>query len=218
MEPVAFSNIAGARTASSSATGESLGQDDFLRLLTTQLTNQSPLDPMDNEAFVAQMAQFSSVSGIAEMNQSIQALRSDLSGDRLGDAAAYVGRTALVPASEISPSGTGINGAASLSSAAASMTVDITDRSGALVRRLQLGPQEAGPVGFSWDGLNGGGEPAGAGPFRMTATIQTAAGRQEPAPIYIEGRVQSVALEGNTTMLSIAGVGSVRADQVKALS
>ena len=45
---------------------QDLGRDAFLKLLTTQLTNQSPLDPMDNEAFVAQLAQFSSVEGIKE--------------------------------------------------------------------------------------------------------------------------------------------------------
>ena len=41
-----------------------LGRDDFLRLFTAQLKNQNPLDPMKNEAFVAQLAEFSSVEGI----------------------------------------------------------------------------------------------------------------------------------------------------------
>ncbi|MBV7257013.1 flagellar hook capping protein [Pacificimonas sp. WHA3] len=218
MEAVAFSNIANARTASSSATGESLGQAEFLRLLTTQLTNQSPLDPMDNEAFVAQMAQFSSVSGIAEMNESIKGLRSDLSGDRLGEAAAYVGRTALVPAAQISPGGEPVNGAVSLASSAARLLVEITDRAGNSVRKLELGPQDAGPVGFRWDGLDADGRAAGDGPFRINATMMSEQGRELPAPLYVEGHVASVALENNTTMLSITGIGSVRADQVKALS
>lgn len=53
---------------------QSLGQSEFLTLLTTQLKNQDPLSPMDNEAFVAQLAQFATVSGITEMNGSLAAL------------------------------------------------------------------------------------------------------------------------------------------------
>ena len=51
-----------------------LGQNDFLRLMTTQLSAQDPFDPVDNQAMVAQMAQFSSVTGISEMNMSLQSI------------------------------------------------------------------------------------------------------------------------------------------------
>ncbi len=51
-----------------------LGQTDFLRLMSTQLQQQDPFDPVDNQAMVAQMAQFSSVAGISEMNISLRAI------------------------------------------------------------------------------------------------------------------------------------------------
>lgn len=51
-----------------------LGQTDFLRLMTTQLKQQDPIDPVDNQAMVAQMAQFSSVAGISEMNVSLKSI------------------------------------------------------------------------------------------------------------------------------------------------
>jgi flagellar basal-body rod modification protein FlgD len=51
-----------------------LGQNDFLRLMTTQLSAQDPFDPVDNQQMVAQMAQFSSVTGISEMNISLQSI------------------------------------------------------------------------------------------------------------------------------------------------
>jgi flagellar basal-body rod modification protein FlgD len=51
-----------------------LGQSDFLRLMTTQLSAQDPFDPVDNQEMVAQMAQFSSVAGISEMNVSLQSI------------------------------------------------------------------------------------------------------------------------------------------------
>lgn len=56
-----------------------LGQTDFLRLMTTQLKQQDPLDPVDNQAMVAQMAQFSSVAGISEMNVSLKSIAEQIS-------------------------------------------------------------------------------------------------------------------------------------------
>ncbi|MGB7404750.1 MAG: flagellar hook capping FlgD N-terminal domain-containing protein [Pacificimonas sp.] len=218
MESIAFSSLSGARQQTTSASAETLGQDDFLRLLTTQLTSQSPLDPMDNEAFVAQMAQFSSVSGISEMNDSLKGLRADLSGDRLGEAAAYVGRTALVFAASVFNTGDATRGAIDLRAPATSVTVDITDANGALIRRLQLGSQDAGATAFSWDGRTASGDPAGAGPFALSATAQARNGGTTTVPLFVEGRVSAVSLDGNTTMLSIDGIGSVRADQVQVLS
>lgn len=76
----------------SNAGNQQLGQQDFLTLLTTQLKNQDPLSPLDNEAFVAQLAQFSTVSGITEMNASISALHAMTAGSR-GDAPGWIGRT-----------------------------------------------------------------------------------------------------------------------------
>jgi len=72
---------------------ESLGQQDFLTLLVTQLRNQDPLNPLDNEAFVAQLAQFSTVSGITEMNTSLKALTNTASGDARSAAPQWIGRT-----------------------------------------------------------------------------------------------------------------------------
>lgn len=65
------------------ASEDDLGRDAFLTLLTTQLTNQSPLDPMDNEAFVAQLAQFSSVEGIKGMQTSLEDMVSGMRQDQM---------------------------------------------------------------------------------------------------------------------------------------
>ena len=62
---------------------QELGRDAFLKLLTTQLTNQSPLDPMDNEAFVAQLAQFSSVEGIKGMQASLENMVSGMRQEQM---------------------------------------------------------------------------------------------------------------------------------------
>jgi flagellar basal-body rod modification protein FlgD len=64
-----------------------LGQTDFLRLMSTQLQQQDPFDPVDNQAMVAQMAQFSSVAGISEMNVSLRGIADQIAAqtELLGD-------------------------------------------------------------------------------------------------------------------------------------
>lgn len=81
-----------AETEKTKAQRQSLGQDDFLQLLTTQLKNQDPLSPMDNEAFVAQLAQFSTVSGITEMNKSLSTLAQLAGSDSRAAAPGWLGR------------------------------------------------------------------------------------------------------------------------------
>ncbi|MGH6782745.1 MAG: flagellar hook assembly protein FlgD, partial [Sphingomonadaceae bacterium] len=73
-----------------------LDQTAFLKLMTTQLKTQDPFNPVDNTQMVAQMAQFSSVAGISEMNKSLAAMAQDMKAARLGDAASWIGKNALI--------------------------------------------------------------------------------------------------------------------------
>ncbi len=75
---------------------DELGRDAFLTLLTTQLTNQNPLDPMDNEAFVAQLAQFSSVEGIKGMQGSLESMVTGMRQDQMLTGANLVGKKVAV--------------------------------------------------------------------------------------------------------------------------
>ena len=74
-----------------------LGQEDFLKLMTAQLQNQDPFAPMDNGDFIAQMAQFSTVTGITEINNNLTNLGSKLEPNRVATAAQFLGHSVLVP-------------------------------------------------------------------------------------------------------------------------
>ena len=80
---------------------DALGRDAFLKLLTTQLTNQNPLDPMDNEAFVAQLAQFSSVEGIKGMQTSLEQMVSGMRQDQMLTGANLVGKSVAIEAVDL---------------------------------------------------------------------------------------------------------------------
>ena len=83
-------------TVNSSAMSQ-LNQNDFLRLMTTQLTTQDPFNPVDNTQMVAQMAQFSSVAGISQMNTTLTQIADKLGATSASDALSYVGKTVLAP-------------------------------------------------------------------------------------------------------------------------
>ena len=104
-----------AATTAKNSTG-TLGQADFLKLMTAQMKNQDPFNPTDNTQMIAQMAQFSSVAGIAEMNTTLQAIAAKLNGTSAADALAYVGKTVLTAGNTAYPRASGgIAGAVELS-------------------------------------------------------------------------------------------------------
>ena len=105
-----------------------MDQSDFLRLMTTQLTTQDPFNPMDNTQMVAQMAQFSQVAGIAEMNQSLRTIAAGLGGSRLSDAASWIGRAMLVESDVATPLRDGsYAGEFNLAAASDQVTVNLVD-------------------------------------------------------------------------------------------
>jgi flagellar basal-body rod modification protein FlgD len=133
---------------------QSLGQDDFLKLMTAQLTSQDPFKPLDNTQMVAQMAQFSQVAGIAEMNASLASIAQQLSGGgRVTDASSWIGRAMLVDSAIAAPLSDGsYRGEFTLAGAAEAVTVALVDDSGATVHSQDFGARGAGEIAFNWDG------------------------------------------------------------------
>ena len=128
-----------------------LGQEDFLKLMTAQLQNQDPFAPMDNGDFIAQMAQFSTVTGITEINNNLTNLGSKLEPNRVATAAQFLGHSVLVPGQVASPDDKGeINGVVDLPGYSNDVGLTFTSPSGEIVHTMNLGSNEKGLVGFSW--------------------------------------------------------------------
>jgi len=154
-----LANIGIGRTGASTPTvapagsGQTLGQADFLKLMTAQMQNQDPFNPVDNTQMVAQMAQFSSLSGISEMNSTLKSIADKLTGTSANDALAYVGKTVLTEGDTAFGRTTGgIAGAIDVDSAASDLKVTIQDQNGNTLKTLDLGAQTKGTVNFDWDG------------------------------------------------------------------
>jgi flagellar basal-body rod modification protein FlgD len=131
---------------------DTLGQNDFLKLMTTQLQNQDPFAPMDNGDFIAQMAQFSTVTGISEVNESLEKLVNKSDQGRIATAANLLGHSVLVPGNISRPDENGeLHGVLDLPQASSMAKIVISDAdTGEELNVMDLGAQAAGLVGFSW--------------------------------------------------------------------
>ena len=176
-------------TATKAATQSQMGQADFLRLLTAQMQTQDPFEPMDNSQMVAQMATITNSSGIAEMNVSLREIKDQLSGSRLGDAASWIGKSMLVKSN--------LAGQMTLKAATESLSVDLVDGTGKVVKTLDLGAHEAGDVSFYWDGKDADGKNIG------TQTLQVKVRGATPTQVATWASIAAVQspADGTTSKL-----------------
>ena len=193
-----------------------LGQEDFLTLMITQFRNQDPFEPMDNGEFLGQLAQFSTVSGIESLNGSFAGLAGALKDEQALQAANLVGRSVLaVTDTAYLGADREIAGAVELGSSASNVQIDITDQSGQLVQRLNLGEQGPGTVRYAWDGLDASGEPAANGHYQISSRV-IRGNDVESAQTLIQADIQSVTLGrfGGGMTINLAGGESLSLGQV----
>ena len=195
--------------ANSSSGSTTLGQADFLKLMTAQLANQDPFNPVDNTQMVAQMAQFSQVAGIAQMNQSLQTIAASLGGNRLSDATSWIGHSMLVTSDIATPLRDGsYAGQFTLTDPADQVTVNFLDGNGAVVHSETLGAQSAGDISFAWDGKNEAGETVANGPLRLvvTATHNGQSSNAATATWTAIGGIQSPSSGGESRLVTGLGL------------
>ena len=192
-----------------------LGQAEFLKLMTAQLQHQDPTKPLSNSEFLGQIAQFSTVSGIQGLQSSFGQLASAMQSNQILQASSLVGRSVLAPSElGVLPKEGGLNGAADLAASTSGLTVGIFDSKGVLVRTLGLGPQPAGPASFSWDGITDNGQQAAPGTYFIKAEA-IVEGKSQAVDTYVNARVESVSVGKNGLSLNLGSLGPVELSQIK---
>ena len=194
-----------------------LGQEDFLKLLMTQLQNQDPMEPMDNGEFMGQMAQFSTVQGVTEMGESIDGLVSIYQGQQMSANASMIGKKALVNGNWAQLEGGKLAGAIDLTTAANDLRVDVKSESGELMASIGLGSKMAGTQEFSWDGIKQDGTTAPEGNYYLSASAVRDGQSTVPA-MQVYGTVNSVQMKGGEVTLNVSGQGNVSFNSVKRIS
>ena len=196
---------------------DKLGQTEFLQLMTAQLKYQDPLKPMENGNFLAQMAQFGTVSGINELNASFGSLSASLQSNQALQASTLVGRKVLVPASSgFLKDGSNMNASVDLAQAATQVVVTVKNSAGQLVHRQDLGLQQSGLVDFEWNGLDQAGNRMPAGEYQITAEVHQGSEISSGLTLSVFD-VESVTLgkAGQDLTLSVSGLGDVKLSQVR---
>ncbi|MCK5387235.1 MAG: flagellar hook assembly protein FlgD [Gammaproteobacteria bacterium] len=196
---------------------QKLGQEDFIKLMTTQMNHQDPMKPMENGDFLSDMAQFSTVSGLKEIKDAFNSLATSLQSSQALQASSMVGRKVLVPGSMSALSeGTPMKGGVVLDTNVSNLKVGIMNDKGALVKEIDLGNKAAGVAHFSWDGMLSENKKAMSGNYSIRA-IGMVDGKPESLNTLITDTVQSVSLGtgGQGVSLSLANAGSAGLADVK---
>jgi flagellar basal-body rod modification protein FlgD len=200
--------------SSSTANAMSEAENRFLKLLTTQLKNQDPLNPMDNAEVTSQMAQISTVSGIEKLNTTLKTLLQGTIDSQTTQAASLVGNAVMVPGTSLVLSKSAGVGGLLLDSDADAVKVTISDANGIVQRTLNLGDLAAGLHNFTWDGKTDAGAQAADGNYSIK--VEATAGKDKVTATALNlGVVRSVITNANGFTLDLGSQGMFNMDDVK---
>lgn len=187
----------------SSRSDNQLAQEDFLKLLVAQLENQDPSQPVENGEFLAQIAQFSMVEGIGDLQSSFARLADTLQRNQVADAAALLGKEVLFDSSTVTLAASGaVEGRVVLDSPAGGAQLKVFDATGITVATRNLGTLAAGSQAFRWNGEDAEGNPVAPGDYRVVIT-GTVDGATRSLPVQLYGRVDSVGVDPISRELSL---------------
>ena len=189
-------------------------QNRFLTLLTTQLKNQDPLNPMDNAQMTSQLAQISTVDGIERLNSTLSKLIDGQSENQTLQAAALVGRGVLVAGSELNVANSYGLAGYELAEPADRVAVEIKDANGLVVRTLRFEGQEAGVQMFTWDGKTDNNTQAADGKYTI-AVSATRGTEKVTAERLTLGFVDSVARTSKGLDINLGKLGKFGMAEIK---
>jgi flagellar basal-body rod modification protein FlgD len=201
-------------TTSTAGTTQTLGENDFLKLLTAQLQAQDPLNPTDSADFAAQLAQFSSVEQLTNINAQLTTMASSQASMQNTAAANLIGKTVVVTGDTVT-----LNGQASLNytlpNNASKVTVSLYNSSGALVRTQVLGSESAGNNSYTWDGKDQNGNTLPSGQYTFAISAVNSSGQTVTATPLTSGTVTGIVYNNNVTYLTLDNNAQVQLGDIQ---
>lgn len=195
-----------------SVNDQDLGRDAFLRLLTVQLQNQDPMEPVKNEDFVAQLSQFSSLEQLTSINEAVsgnqdaEAMGSVMQSVENNTAVSLIGKTVEMPTESINYVGQGnVEVGYYLDGPANRVDVQIYDGEGNWVRTLVDSTPEEGNGSFVWDGKNDTGQNLSAGTYYMVPKAVNGEGNDVSVRAQVQGKVTGVRYADGKPILILDG-------------
>ena len=192
---------------------QTLGKDDFLTLLVTQLKNQDPMKPMDPTQFTAQLAQFSSLEQLYNINESLQALESVQGGvDRLS-ALSMIDKYVVSGSSTFQYKGEAMELGFSFQEEVRDATIHINTLDGQTIHKIPVENLSYGETFIQWDGKNIDGHQLPEGTYGFTVTGTTEEGKSIAGSTLVKSRINGVDFSGPETIL-ITTNGTVKLSDI----
>lgn len=201
-------------TETNRKSSQTLGQEDFLRLMTSQLQNQDPFAPMENGDFIAQMAQFSSVTGINRMSDSLDKMSGQFDKMRIAMATDILGHSVLAPGNIGKADSRGeLHGVLEMPKTSVNTLINLSDAStGELLHTIDLGAQPSGLIGFSWTDLPAGYR-SGEKAILISALVNFGKGPENIQP-SVFSKVLGTEIKDDQLMLDLEDNGSVNSEAI----
>ena len=183
-----------------------LGKEDFLHLLITQLQNQDPLSPTDHTEFTAQLAQFSSLEQLSNVNDNLEQLQNFQASTNNSQAVSLLGKEITAKGNFLQLSdGEPVGCDFSLGRDAATVVVNIYDRTGEFVKAFESEDLPSGRHTLVWDGTDRNGNPAKGGNYTFEILAADANDKNVNVTAFFTGTVDTVTFENNTPFLISGG-------------
>jgi flagellar basal-body rod modification protein FlgD len=204
----------------SSALGQNkaMGRDAFLKLLVAQLKNQDPLKPQDNSAFVAELAQFSSLEQSMGVNDKLNQMMLQNQGMANSNVVNMVGQVATVKGSLVTTDGSGLGVPLAFKQdlGSANTVIQIQDANGRVVRTLDLGERPAGISRITWDGRSDDGIVQPAGTYAVAIQAKDEDGGTVVVSQETSGTITGVAFDKGYPVLHLSnGVSAPVSDLLR---
>lgn len=191
-------------TSPGGSTTQTMGKEDFLKLLVAQLAHQDPMNPMDNTQFVTQLSQFTSVEQLMNINEGMNTLQLAQMSAANGQMAALIGKEVEVRADTLRHGAQGPDSVNfQLGAAAERVSVEISDTAGNLVRALDLGRRAPGINVVTWDGKDAAGNLVSAGNYRVAITAVDAHEQSVSASNSFSEVVSGLTFENGVPVLEV---------------
>jgi flagellar basal-body rod modification protein FlgD len=196
----AISTATAAATSAKSTAKNTLGKDSFMKMMIAQLQNQDPLNPMDGTAFVAQLAQFSSLEQLQNLNDVMSSLPTYLGSFSNAQMANLIGSEATAAGNVIAASGSSTKISYQLPSDIQSGTIKIYNSNGALVDTVKIGSQKTGLQSTTWNSSN---QSTGNYTYEINAVDRS--GAEVKVAKMVSGQITGVSFKDGKSYLTING-------------
>lgn len=198
-----LSNQGPAKSGSTSEAVKSLGKNDFLKLLVKQLQYQDPLNPVENTDFTAQLAQFTTLETLSNIDENITQLGILQNSINNMNAMSFIGKQVNAKGNILNYTGSDLNIDFSLDALAAEVRVKIFAEDGTLVRTIERENVQEGNVQFVWDGTDHNGERVSEGRYRFFVQAADYEGNAVGTTSYAAGVVTGIRYDKGITYLII---------------